>query len=439
MDKMGNRVSVVDTGNTKSYTPNNLNEYSSVADGIAISNNGQHQMYNYNYVTYSYRNDEQLTGAVRTNPSISYSLAYDALGRCVARTTSLPSPSPTMTKYYIYDGERPIVEYDGTGNVTAKNVYGKGIDEILMRTDYTFNPARTYYFHQDHEGSVIHLTDTTGALIERYRYDVFGAPTIYGPSPTATPFQPQASAVSNRFMFTGREYAGAFGFYEYRARTYHPSLGRFTSEDPKLFVRRIPLGKSPDDWSFGAHPDEAEFNLFRYCGNDPIDFTDPMGLYFTITGGDRDWLRKTAADLKKAERDLVRATKDGVKGAAQALKDFRALKNDKDYEVKIVPAGQTPKGVNNYGPNTKTIGYEAYKANNATARDADGSLNRDASVGLGHEVGHALDDYFGRLSYGPANDPTRFPNRGEERAVEFENVIRAGRWPDDPGRQRPQF
>ena len=98
---------------------------------------------------------------MRTNPSVSYSLAYDALGRCVSRTTSLPSPSPTMTKYYIYDGERPIVEYDGTGNVTAKNVYGKGIDEILMRTDYTFNPARTYYFHQDHEGSVIHLTDTT--------------------------------------------------------------------------------------------------------------------------------------------------------------------------------------------------------------------------------------------------------------------------------------
>src|SRR5207248_2682383 len=106
---------------------------------------------------------------------------------------------------------------------TAKNVYGKGIDEILMRTDYTFNPARTYYFHQDHEGSVIYLTDTTGALAERYRYDVFGAPTIY-PAPTASPSPNpplQASAYSNRFMFTGREYAGAFGFYEYRARAYH--------------------------------------------------------------------------------------------------------------------------------------------------------------------------------------------------------------------------
>ena len=50
------------------------------------------------------------------------------------------------------------------------------------------------------------------------------------------------------------------------------------SEDPKLFVRRAGLGASPGDWTFAAHPDEAEFNLFRYCGNDPIDFADPMGL-----------------------------------------------------------------------------------------------------------------------------------------------------------------
>jgi len=58
-------------------------------------------------------------------------------------------------------------------------------------------------------------------------------------------------------MYTGREFS-PFGFYEYRARAYHPGLGRFTSEDPKLF-------------------DAGDYNLFRYCDNDPIDMTDPMG------------------------------------------------------------------------------------------------------------------------------------------------------------------
>jgi RHS repeat-associated protein len=74
------------------------------------------------------------------------------------------------------------------------------------------------------------------------------------------------------------EYASTFGFYEYRARAYNPTLGRFMSEDPKLFVRRIGLGKSPDNWSFSAHLDQGEFNLLRYCSNDPLDKTDPMGL-----------------------------------------------------------------------------------------------------------------------------------------------------------------
>src|SRR5437588_8536464 len=76
----------------------------------------------------------------------------------------------------------------------------------------------------------------------------------------------QSTAVSllhpltaNRFMFTGREYTSTFGVYEYRARAYHPGLGRFTGEDPKGF-------------------DAGDYNLFRYCHNDPEDITDPMGL-----------------------------------------------------------------------------------------------------------------------------------------------------------------
>jgi RHS repeat-associated protein len=66
-----------------------------------------------------------------------------------------------------------------------------------------------------------------------------------------------ASSYNNRFLFTGREYLGAW-VYDYRARVYHAYLGRFMSEDPKLF-------------------DAGDYNLFRYCHNDPIDLTDPMG------------------------------------------------------------------------------------------------------------------------------------------------------------------
>ena len=63
-------------------------------------------------------------------------------------------------------------------------------------------------FWHNHEGSVTYLTDGTGAFIELYRYDAFGAPSIWGPPPNWTPLS--ATAYGNRFMFTGREYS-SFG------------------------------------------------------------------------------------------------------------------------------------------------------------------------------------------------------------------------------------
>jgi RHS repeat-associated protein len=179
-------------------------------------------------------------------------ITYDALGRCVSRTLN------GSTTYYYYDGEKPIMECNAAGGILANNVYGLSIDEIIVR----YQGSNTYYFYQDHEGSVTHVLDQNGTLVEQYRYDAFGAATIRNGGGT----QLGASAIGNRFMFTGREYNGTFGFYEYRARAYHPTLGRFMSEDPKGF-------------------DAGDYNLFRYCGNDPEDGAHSMGLIVRGTRG----------------------------------------------------------------------------------------------------------------------------------------------------------
>jgi RHS repeat-associated protein len=285
LDNAGNRNWVSDSvvGTTVHYTPNNINQYTAV-DGSTISNGHEHEVGSYQGpndvqpVYYTYMKDQYLTRV--TSGTNSYDLAYDALGRCVKRTVHTDQGGD-VTKYYIYEGERPILEYKSNGALAGKNLYGKGVDEILMRYDPTLTQEpRTFYYQQDHEGSVTHLTyippPGISPILEYYRYDVFGKPTIYGPPPNWS--LRAASLYSNRFLFTGREYSAMFGFYEYRARAYHAGLGRFMSEDPKLFVRGAGLGKAPDDWRFSVHPDEAEFNLFRYVHNDPLDLTDPMGL-----------------------------------------------------------------------------------------------------------------------------------------------------------------
>gem|GEM_PF-3126379 len=274
-DKAGNRTSVTDNVNgNASYVQNTLNQYTSVS-GSAVTNGNEHEIRTYDSVTYTYINDEHLKQV--TSGSNNYLLYYDALGRCVKRTLN------GLTTYYIYDGEKPILEYRSTDlSNPAKNLYGKGIDEpsewghremdgqaregsgrderertsqILMRYNPTLTQNKTFYYQQDHEGSVTHLLNTSGNVLESYKYDAFGAPVIYD----ANGSQLSSSAYSNRFLFTGREYANLFGFYEYRSRAYNPTLGRFMSEDRKLF-------------------DAGDYNLFRYCHNDPIDFTDPMGL-----------------------------------------------------------------------------------------------------------------------------------------------------------------
>ena len=256
-DKAGNRSSMTDSvAGIYNYGVNNLNQYTTDGtSGGAITPGSEHELLNYQNVNYTYINDTHLSsvsGMDINGGQSTYQLSYDALGRCVARVLT---GSTSSTTYYIYDGEKPILEYHSWSNPSAPsaaNIYGRGIDEILQRTDYTANPARTLYYQDDHEGSVTHLTDGTGAVLESYRYDAFGKPTINGGALTA-------SAYGNRFMFTGREYVASFGIYEYRNRAYHPGLGRFMSEDPKLF-------------------DAGDNNFFRYCGNDPEDRTDPMGL-----------------------------------------------------------------------------------------------------------------------------------------------------------------
>ena len=206
---------------------------------------------------------------------------------------------PTGITYFIYAGDKPIYEFDSAGGTPSINVYGRGIDEWSEwghrdidgqvregsgraergRTSqilYRSNHGSGQYFEQDHEGSVIAVTGGTGIILESYRYDAFGAPTIY--KQDGTVITTGASLINNRFLFTGREYAPQYGFYEYRARAYHPGIGRFMSEDPSLFVRGIGLGKSSNDWSFERLPAESELNLFRYVQNDPLNIGDPLGL-----------------------------------------------------------------------------------------------------------------------------------------------------------------
>ena len=66
---------------------------------------------------------------------------YNLYLRCAGTLREARQLNGTTT-YYIYDGEKPIVEYNSSNTIIARNVYGKGIDEILMRNETGINDCQ---------------------------------------------------------------------------------------------------------------------------------------------------------------------------------------------------------------------------------------------------------------------------------------------------------
>jgi RHS repeat-associated protein len=216
--------------------------------------------------------------------------SYDALTRRIEKQTWLLD-----TVRFLYDHWQIAETRDQTSQVTAQFLHGTWIDELVQWVDGT--GAERYYLTDD-RGSVVAITDAAGQVVERVRYDAFGAPTFLDAAGNTwvddegVPLA--ASPAGNPFLFQGREYDAelvqwrraqesaryfpevpAAGQYNFRYRYVSPEEGRFTSRDPlalasnraidpALLVDRILNGESASPYEMAA-------------GN-PVDRLDPLGL-----------------------------------------------------------------------------------------------------------------------------------------------------------------
>ncbi len=234
-DLLGNRVKTVENGVITNYTANNVNAYTAVSGGLSFtpSYDGNGNLLNDDKHQYAYDYNNKL--ATVGNKSVVYK--YDALGRRVAKNN---------TTYY-YAGDQ-MVEESTDGTVTSY-LYGNNIDEALQMS----RKGTAYYYHTNHLGSTMGLSDTKGNVVERVEYDVYGMPTFMDADGNVL----EASAMSNNILFTGREYDAETGDYFFRARSMHPMVGRFMQKDPLGYVDGM--------------------NDYAYCLNNSIYFIDPFG------------------------------------------------------------------------------------------------------------------------------------------------------------------
>jgi RHS repeat-associated protein len=245
-DASGNRTTAVDNGATTTYGVNALNQYSSQTGLPTPTYDGNGNLKTYNGWTYTYDAMNRLTAAVKGSASANF--WYDGLNRICTWQEN----GSGFARFNVYDGWDLVAEYQAGNVLDTEYLHGAGSDELVSMT----RAGVTSYFFQDGRGNTTHGVDASGALVETYTYDAHGAATItVAPGKTAT---------GNRFMFSGREYFAVSGLYNYRNRFYSPTWGRFLQPDP-----------------IGFAGDPA--NLYRYCGNNSVNASDPMG----TNGGDR--------------------------------------------------------------------------------------------------------------------------------------------------------
>ena len=143
---------------------------------------------------YYYDCENRLTDVNNQSDQAVASYKYDYKGRRISKTVD-----GTTTKF-CYSGYQVIAEYDGNNNLLRKFIYGPGIDEPICMFKYVA-PTGIYYYHFNGLGSVVALSNSSGNIVERYSYDVFGEPN-------------RTSSVGNPYMFTSQRFDTETGLRE---------------------------------------------------------------------------------------------------------------------------------------------------------------------------------------------------------------------------------
>ena len=279
-----------------------------------LASNRKSQTINGAVTSYAYNAANQLcwvfdgtsSAACGSPPGGARTFSHDANGNTTGSSNGLGFAynARDQTTSFTWPGASPITfAYAGTGQTERTSVAGTAQHNTTLglsregTTSWTRDPRGTlisqrgsggarHYYLSDTLGSVVGLTDGTGALTRTYKYDPYGGTR----STTGT--------TSNPFQYTGQYHEAQGDLYKIGARYYRTGNGRWTQLDP-----------------LDQAADLRQGNRYAYAGSDPINLTDPTGL-FSIDG-------------------LVKGCLDGVSGKVGARAPI-IIKIGSKF-VKVVP------------------------------------------------------------------------------------------------------
>ena len=268
---------------------------------------------------------------------------------------------------------------------------------ILDNAKTNKQEKEVFYCHSDHLGSANWITESVGKPIQYIQYAPFGELLVNETS----------GGYDERYKFTGKERDAETGYDYFGARYYSYALGGYwLSVDPMS-------DKYPN------------ISPYAYCNWNPVKYVDPDGRKIKIAG---NFIARVLGRLG------VQNYQGKVMSALSQLKDIDPEINQmisqletSDVEYTIKPTTERPDGKNGnaYYSKEKTIYFNPDNNKRANGEE------RDAIVGLAHELGHAENDDNGtRIPYNrdaaQKGDPVEKEkwNQNERNSIRKENIVR---------------
>ena len=209
-------------------------------DSITYDNMGN--PLSYRGYTMTWVKGKQLSEMTKGDQTLSFK--YDANGIRTSKTVN------GVKIKYLYVGDKLLTMETRNGDLTF--VYD------VNGNPYAFYYADwAYYYMINLQGDVVGIYDYTGEVVVRYTYDSWGKLiSVWG----AEPFYDNLAAL-NPLRYRGYVYDNETQLYYLQSRYYDPELCRFISADSYLVAGNILQGT----------------NMFTYCLNNPVRYSDPSG------------------------------------------------------------------------------------------------------------------------------------------------------------------
>jgi RHS repeat-associated protein len=232
------------------------------------------------------------------------------------------------TRYYIGAYEKQV---DATNIETEVHYISAGGMLVAM---YVIEDGigQYYYPHQDHLGSIIHITDENAEIIYTQSFDAWGR------TRNVDDFTYEDITERPNWLwrgYTGHEHIDEFGLINMNGRLYEPVIGRMLS--PDNYVQAPGFSQS--------------YNRYSYVWNNPLKYTDPDGelIWFVpvIVGAVVGAVTGALIAHNNGESVLMGAVVGGIAGAGLGLAASFGLGH---AGVKITTASK----VSMFGSNTAT-------------------------------------------------------------------------------------